>query len=107
MIILAKKKAVSKKTMSKDDSKVFIGKKKSMNYVLACMVVLNESKPVRLLARGRSISKAVDVAEIVKNNFAKGATYGEIIIETEEITNQDGTKSNVSSIDIEVIPPKK
>ena len=103
---LAKKKAVSKKPLSKDDSKVFIGKKKSMNYVLASMVILNESQPVWLLARGRSISKAVDVAEIVRNSFAKGATYGEILITTEEITNTDGTKSNVSSIEIEILPPK-
>ena len=89
-----------------DDSKVFIGKKKSMNYVMAAMVVLNE-KPVRLLARGRSISRAVDVAEIVINNFIKGCTYGEIIIDTETFTNDDGTSSNVSSIEIEIFPPEK
>ncbi len=89
-----------------DDSKVFIGKKRSMNYVMAAMVVLNE-KPVRLLARGRSISRAVDVAEIVINNFIKGSTYGEIIIDTETFTNDDGTSSNVSSIDIEILPPEK
>ena len=99
MIVLAKKKV-------QDDSKVFIGKKKSMNYVLASMVVLNDNKPVRLLARGRSISKAVDVAEIIKNNFTKGATYGDVVINTEEITNKDGTKSNVSSMEIEILPPK-
>lgn len=89
-----------------DDSKVFIGKKRSMNYVMAAMVVLNE-RPVRLLARGRSISLAVDVAEIVINNFIKGSTYGEIIIDTETFTNDDGTSSNVSSIDIEILPPEK
>ena len=89
-----------------DDSKVFIGKKKSMSYVMAAMVVLNE-KPVRLLARGRSISRAVDVAEIVINKFVKGASYGEIQISTETITNRDGTDSNVSSIEIEILPPKK
>lgn len=89
-----------------DDSKVFIGKKKSMNYVMAAMVVLNE-KPVRLLARGRSISRAVDVAEIVINNFIKGSTYGEIIIDTETFINDDGTSSNVSSIEIEIFPPEK
>jgi DNA-binding protein len=89
-----------------DDSKVFIGKKKSMSYVMAAMVVLNE-KPVKLLARGRSISRAVDVAEIVINKFIKGASYGEIQISTETITNRDGTDSNVSAIEIEILPPKK
>jgi DNA-binding protein len=90
----------------KDDQKVFIGRKKSINYVMAAMVVLNE-KPVRLLARGRSISRAVDVAEILINKFVKGATYGEIVIDTESITNTDGTNNNVSSIEIEILPPKK
>jgi DNA-binding protein len=92
---------------NKDDSKVFIGRKKSINYVLAAMVVLNETRPVRLLARGRSISRAVDVGEMIKNNFVKGSDYGEVLITTEEITNQDGTKSNVSSIEIEIKPPNK
>lgn len=90
----------------KDDTKVFIGRKKSINYVMAAMVVLNE-KPVKLLARGRSISRAVDVAEILINKFVKGATYGEILIDTESITNTDGTNNNVSSIEIEILPPKK
>jgi DNA-binding protein len=89
-----------------DDSNVFIGRKKSMSYVMASMVVLNE-RPVRLLARGRSISRAVDVAEILINKFVKGSSYGEILIGTENITNKDGTNSNVSSIEIEIKPPKK
>lgn len=87
----------------KDDSKVFIGKKGSMDYVMAAMMVL-EKQPVRLLARGRSISRAVDVAEILRNRFVKGSSYGEILITTETITNTDGTNSNVSSIEIEIIP---
>lgn len=90
----------------KDDSKVFIGKKGSMDYVMAAMMVL-EKQPVRLLARGRSISRAVDVAEILRNRFIKGSSYGEILITTETITNKDGTNSNVSSIEIEIIPQKK
>ena len=89
-----------------DDSKVFIGRKKSMSYVMAAMVGLNE-KAVRLLARGRSISRAVDVAEILINKFVSGSKYGEIKIDTETITNTDGTSSNVSSIEIEILPPNK
>ncbi len=89
-----------------DDSKVFIGKKKSMDYVIAAMLVLS-SKPVRLLARGRSISRAVDVAEILRNRILQGSSYGEILINTETFTNTDGTNTNVSSIEIEILPPKK
>jgi DNA-binding protein len=89
-----------------DDSKVFIGRKKSINYVMAAMVVLND-KPVKLLARGRSISRAVDVSEILMNKFVKGATYGDIKIDTETVTNTDGSTNNVSSIEIEILPPKR
>ena len=89
-----------------DDSKVFIGRKRTLNYVMAAMVVLNDG-PVKLLARGRTISRAVDVAEIVINKFVKGASYGEILIDTESITNSDGVSNNVSSMEIEILPPKK
>ena len=89
-----------------DNSKVFIGKKKAMDYVIAAMLVLS-SKPVRLLARGRSISRAVDVAEILRNRILQGSSYGEILINTETFTNTDGTNTKVSSIEIEILPPKK
>ena len=88
------------------DSKVFVGKKNSMDYVMAAMFVLSE-KPVRLLARGRSISRAVDVAEILRNRFLSGSSYGEILISTETITNTDGTNTNISAIEIEILPPKQ
>ncbi len=71
------------------------------------MVILNEDRPVRLLARGKSISQAVNVAEILRNNFIKGANYSEVLIDSEELTNRDGSKSNVSSMEIEILPPKK
>jgi len=89
-----------------DDSKVFIGRKKTMSYVMAAMVVLND-RPVTLLARGRSISRAVDVSEILIRKFVPKSKYGDIKIGTETITNKDGTSSNVSSIEIEILPPKK
>jgi len=88
------------------DSKVFIGKKSTMDYVMAAMIVLSK-QPVRLLARGRAISRAVDVAEILRNKFFKGSEYGDILISTETFNNTDGTFSNVSSIEIELIPLKK
>jgi len=95
-----------KKKVEDDTEKVFIGKKKSMAYVMAAMVILNDG-PVKILARGRSIARAVDVSEILINKFVPGCTYGEIKIDTEVITNEDNTETNVSSIEIEIIPPKK
>ncbi|MHA1195052.1 MAG: DNA/RNA-binding protein AlbA [Promethearchaeota archaeon] len=92
--------------LEKDDGKVFIGNKKTMSYVMAAMMILNDG-PVRLLARGKAISRAVDVAEILINKFAKGSRYGEIKIGTETVTNNDGTPTNISTIEIEIIPPNK
>ncbi|TFF97373.1 MAG: RNA-binding protein [Promethearchaeota archaeon] len=83
---------------------VYIGKKRSMSYVMSALSNLNEGKRAKLLARGRAISRAVDVGELLVRKFAKGATYGDIKIETEKLTNKDGTESNVSAIEIEIVP---
>ena len=87
-----------------DNSKVYIGKKRSMNYVMSAMGTLNEGKAARLLARGRAISRAVDVGELLIRKFAKGTKYGDISITTEKVTNKDGSESNVSAIEIEILP---
>ena len=48
------------------DDVVFIGKKPDMSYVMAVITQFSEGiTKVHLRARGRSISKAVDVAEVV------------------------------------------
>ena len=50
-----------------DDNVIYIGKKPPMSYVLAVITQFNTSgsDEVILKARGRSISTAVDTAEIV------------------------------------------
>ena len=81
---------------------VFIGKKPVMNYVLACLTLFqNGSNDVHIKARGRSISTAVDTAEIVRKRFATEAKLKEIKIDTEQLKDTEtGAMSNVSSIDI-------
>ena len=47
-----------------EDDVVFVGNKPVMNYVLAVVTQFNSgAKDVRIMARGRAISRAVDVAE--------------------------------------------
>ncbi len=49
---------------------VFIGVKPVMNYVLAVITQFNQGiNEITLKARGKAISRAVDVAEIVRNRF--------------------------------------
>jgi DNA-binding protein len=91
--------------MSKEpDNSVFIGKRPTMNYVMAAMVLLNEGKNCIIKARGRSISHAVDVAEIIKKKFIKSARYVDIRLATEQLKNENDKVSNVSSIEIEIAP---
>lgn len=87
--------------MDADSNIVFVGKKPAMSYVLACVTQFNEGKPeVILKARGRAISHAVDVAEIVRNKFMIDTTVRDVNIGTEEVTGDNNEKLNVSSIEI-------
>jgi len=80
---------------------VFVGRKPAMSYVLACVTQFNDGKPdVILKARGRAISHAVDVAEIVKNKFVTNTEIKNVTIGTEEVETEQGEKLNVSSIAI-------
>ena len=80
---------------------VLVGKKPAMSYVLACVTQFNNGKnEVVLRARGRAISHAVDVAEMVRNKFLTDVKVKDIKISTEEGGSEDGGKMNVSAIEI-------
>ncbi|MGI0141446.1 MAG: DNA-binding protein Alba [Candidatus Micrarchaeales archaeon] len=80
---------------------VYVGKKPAMNYVLAVVTQFNNgANSVTIKARGNTIGRAVDVAEIARNRFVMDTTVKNIAISSEEITNEDGTKSKVSAIQI-------
>ena len=91
--------------MTREENSVFIGKRPTMNYVMAVMMVLNRGSECTVKARGRSISHAVDVCEILKNRFMKNIQYTDIRISTDQLTREDGQDSNVSSIEIVLSPP--
>jgi len=87
----------------KDDNVVYIGKKNIMGYVLAVVTQFNHGAPdVVIKARGRMISKAVDVAEIVRNRFMPDVKLQKVEIKTEELTSEDGSLSKVSAIEIHI-----
>ena len=84
-----------------EENVVYIGNKPVMNYVLAVVTQINSgTSEVILKARGRAISRAVDVAEIVRNKFLTDVKLGSITISTEEVSNKEGSNSNVSAIEI-------
>ncbi len=92
--------------MSRDDNAVFVGRRPTMNYVMATMMVLNRGVDCTVKARGRAISHAVDICEILKNRFLKGTEYKDITITTEQLEGENGRSNNVSSIEIVLAPPK-
>ncbi len=88
-----------KKSKAPDDT-ILVGQKPTMAYVLAIITQFSEGIPtVHVKARGRVISKAVDVAEVIRNKFMKDLKYT-VTIGTEKIQGEEGGKFNVSTIDI-------
>lgn len=85
------------------ENTVYVGKKGTMAYVLAVVTQINQgAKEVNVKARGKAISRAVDVAEIVRNKFVQGMEVANIGISTEEIPIEDGSSLKVSSIEIKL-----
>jgi len=92
-----------------DGNVIYVGHKPPMSYVLAVVTQFqgSGSDEVVIKARGKSISTAVDTAEIVRNRFVKDAKVKDIKIDTESITNEEGRTSNVSSMEIILTIKKK
>ncbi len=84
-----------------DDNIILVGHKPAMAYVLAVITQFsNNSREVHIKARGRAISTAVDVAEIVRRRFLQDAQIRNISIGTEEKEMEDKRKLNISTIAI-------
>ena len=83
-----------------EDDVVFVGSKPVMNYVLAVVTQFNGgAKEVKIMARGRAISRAVDVAEVSRARFLADVSVKNIQIST-EVLNTDRGETNVSAIEI-------
>jgi DNA-binding protein len=84
---------------------VLIGKKPTMNYVLACITFFHSgAKEVSVKARGRSICRAIDVVEVVRHKFLPDVKIKNIGIGTDQFLPQDHEEgnqgTNVSTIEI-------
>jgi len=92
-----------------DENVIYVGQKPPMSYVLAIVTQFqgSGSDEVVIKARGRSISTAVDAAEITRNRFVTDCKVKDIKISTESITNEEGRTSNVSSIEITLATKRK
>ena len=92
------------KTKKQDDNVVFIGNKPFMNYVTGVVMQFTKqgNKEVIVKARGKFISRAVDIAEVTAKRFLveEKLKVKDIKIDSEEFENKEGKKVNVSTIEI-------
>ena len=88
--------------MTEDNHVVYIGGKPFMNYVTGVVMqfTTKNADNVVIKARGKFISRAVDVAEIVRNKFMTDLKVGKIDISTEEVQSDEGNTLKVSAIEI-------
>ena len=90
-------------TRRENDNNVFIGGKPFMNYVTAVVMqfTTKSAGEVIVKARGKFISRAVDVSEVAAKRFLEGsAVIKDIKIDSEEFTNKEGRNVRVSTIEI-------
>lgn len=88
--------------MSEDNS-IFIGNKPFMNYVTGVVMqfTTNQASEVIIKARGKFISRAVDVAEVAAKRFlVNSIAVKGINVNSEEFTNREGRQVRVSTIEI-------
>jgi|SRR3989338_6597387 len=83
----------------KPDDTIYVGKKPVMSYVLAVVTQFNQGTGiVKLKARGKVISTAIDVSQIVKNRFIQSLRITAFDVATEELQSEDGSMRKVSSL---------
>ena len=82
---------------------IFVGTKPIMTYVTATLTQLSNQKTVTIKARGKRITQAVDVSQmIVKRMDSVGYIVSAVRISSDSLTSQDGRLRNVSTIEIDV-----
>ena len=88
---------------TKERNVIFVGTKPIMTYVTATLTQLSTQPTVTIKARGKRITQAVDVSQmIVKRMDTVGYRIGDVRIASDSLTSQDGKKRNVSTIEIDI-----
>ena len=89
---------------TKERNVIFVGTKPLMTYVTATLTQLSTQPTVTIKARGKRITQAVDVSQmIVKRMNTVGYKVSDVRIASDSLTSQDGKKRNVSTIEIDII----
>lgn len=89
-----------------DDNSIFIGSKPFMAYVTAVVMqfTIKGASEVCVKARGKFISRAVDVAEVARKRFLDNKVdVKDIKIDSEQFESKEGKQVRVSGIEIYLI----
>ena len=92
--------------MGNEDNSVFIGNKPFMNYVTGVVMQFTTkgASEVIVKARGKFISRAVDVSEVAGKRFLDNTvSVKDIKIDSEEFENKEGKQVRVSNIEITLV----
>lgn len=93
-------------TSKTNDTTIFVGNKPIMNYVTSVVMQLSMegANEVIVKARGKNISKAVDIAEVVRKRFNKDVKLGNISLGSESFKSNNNNKQvRVSTIEIPLL----
>jgi len=86
---------------------IYVGTKPIMTYVNATLTQLSAIPTVTIKARGKRITQAVDVSQmIVKRMNSVGYEVSDVRIASDYLTSQDGKKRSVSTMEIDVTKVK-
>lgn len=86
-----------------EDHSVFIGGKPFMNYVTGVVMqfTTQNAREVVVKARGKFISRAIDVTEVVRKRFLENQVeLKDIKVDSEEFENKEGRQVRVSTIEL-------
>ena len=82
---------------------IFVGIKPIMTYVTATLTQLSSESTVTIKARGKRITQAVDVSQmIVKRMNTVGYIVSDVRISSDSLTSQDGKMRHVSTMEIDI-----
>ena len=82
---------------------IFVGTKPIMTYINATLQQMASYKVVTIKARGKRITQAVDVSQmIVKRMNAVGYVVADVRISSDSLKSQDGRERNVSTIELDI-----
>jgi len=91
------------KKVQEERDVIFVGTKPIMTYVSATLTQLSTRPTVTIKARGKRITQAVDVSQmIVKRMDSVGYVISDVRISSDSLTSQDGKQRNVSTMEIDI-----